>query len=74
MATIVESRQSFTGRTPFLYPALKNSDSRTKVALANRPVLLPSFLTTKLGDSMKNTDFTKNSLYIHINTYNPKHF
>lgn len=45
MATIVDVLQSLTGRTPFLYPALRNSERRTSVALANRPVLLPSFFT-----------------------------
>lgn len=45
MATMVDVLQSLTGRTPFLYPALRNSDRRTSVALANRPVLLPSFFT-----------------------------
>ncbi len=45
MATIVDVLQSFTGLTPFLYPALKNSDRRTNVAFANLPVLLPSFFT-----------------------------
>ena len=45
MATMVDWRQSRTGLTPFLYPALRNSERRTKVAFANRPVLFPSFFT-----------------------------
>lgn len=47
MATSVDVLQSFTGLTPFLYPALRNSERRTKVALANLPALLPSFFTAK---------------------------
>ncbi|TNN79190.1 hypothetical protein EYF80_010638 [Liparis tanakae] len=41
------NHESFTGLTPFLYPELKNSESRTNVALAKRPELLPSFFTEK---------------------------
>lgn len=48
---MVDVLQSFTGLTPFLYPELRNSDRRTKVALANRPLLLllllPSFFAEK---------------------------